>query len=59
MQRAEEVELAPLEIGQGRVNVKVLLPLDAYRNISEIVRRLDKKCGLWRVTLYEIFMVGY
>jgi hypothetical protein len=56
LQILEEVEF-PLKINH-RVSVKILMPADVYRKISETVRRFDK-CGLWRVTLSQIFMVGY
>jgi hypothetical protein len=42
----------------NRVSVKILLPADVYKKISETVRRFNK-CGLWRTTLSRIFMVGY
>jgi hypothetical protein len=38
--------------------VKISLPIDVYREIADTVRRYSKS-GLWRVTLYEIFMVGF
>jgi hypothetical protein len=57
MQRAQ-VELAPLRIGRNQISVKIQLPIDVYREIAETVRRFSKS-GLWRVTLYEIFMVGF
>jgi hypothetical protein len=57
MQRAQ-VELAPLRIGRNQVSVKILLPVDVYREIAETVRRYSKS-GLWRITLYEIFMIGF
>ena len=57
MQRAQ-VELAPLRISRNQISVKIQLPVDVYREIADTVRRYSR-CGLWRVTLYEIFMVGF
>jgi hypothetical protein len=56
LQTLEEVEF-PLEINH-RVSVKILLPAYVCKKISETVRRFDDY-GLWRVTLSQIFMVGY
>jgi hypothetical protein len=56
LQTLEEVEF-PLKI-KNRVSVKILLPAHVYRKLSETVRRFNK-CGLWRVTLSQIFMIGY
>ena len=59
-QKAEEVELAPLKIGR-KTYVKIPLPVNVYRKISETVRRFSTSAsfGLWRITLYAIFMKGY
>jgi hypothetical protein len=47
----------PLKINY-RVSVKILLPGDVYRKISETVRRFNR-CGLWRITLSQIFLAGF
>jgi len=60
-QKAEEVELAPLKVGR-KTYVKIPLPVNVYRKISETVRRrfsTSASFGLWRITLYAIFMKGY
>jgi len=36
MQRAQ-VELAPLMIGRNQISVKIQLPIDVYREITETV----------------------
>jgi hypothetical protein len=56
LQTLEEVDF-PLKINY-RVGVKILLPAYVSKKISETVRRFDDH-GLWRVTLSQIFMVGY
>jgi hypothetical protein len=60
MEKAEDVELFPLSIGRNNVRVKIPLPIEVHREISETVRRYGKSgFGLWWATLYEIFMVGF
>jgi hypothetical protein len=56
LQTLEEVEF-PLKT-HHRVSVKIMLPAHVCKKISETVRRFNK-CGLWRVTLSQIFMIGY
>jgi len=54
----QRVEVVVPVIKRGQRTVKIPLDIEVYRHVSETVRRFEEG-GLWRITLYELFMVGY
>jgi hypothetical protein len=54
----QRVEVVVPVIKRGYRNVKIPLDIEVYRHISETVRRFED-LGLWRITLYQLFVEGY